>query len=222
MNKLLVNQWSQAKIREIQAKKAKWDRDETLINDGTLPCPGPWDHLTPTVKLAARASETPQTLEQIYHFTLLCEPSVVLEMGTNVGVSTAYIASALEAVGKGGRVHTIDASPYKLRLAKRMHQELGLNNVDYTCGIFAEVLPGILKSMQSKLDLAFIDGQHDYKATLEFFGEISTHAGRGTVLLFDDIAGYSDDMDRAWAEIKQDERVYSSTAFGNVGMVVLR
>jgi predicted O-methyltransferase YrrM len=222
MNRLLQDQWSQAKILEIQAKKRQWDEDDTPIVDGTLPNPGPFDSLTPTVKLSARASETWQALERVYHLVLLCEPVVVLEMGTNVGFSTAYIATALKAVGKGGKIQTLDASPYKLRLAKRMHQELGLDNVDYTCGLFYDVLPTVLEAMGEKIDLAFVDGQHEYKPTFDFFEAISAKAARGSILLFDDIDGYSEEMDQVWMRIKKDDRVYSSTQFGNIGLVVLR
>lgn len=63
----------QSKILEIQSKERRWDEGNSPIVDGTLPEDGPFDYLTPTVKLAARASETWQALERVYQLVLLCE-----------------------------------------------------------------------------------------------------------------------------------------------------
>ena len=45
------------------------------------------------------------------------KPQLALELGTNVGISSAYQAAALKLNGRGKLV-TLESSPYRLRLAK--------------------------------------------------------------------------------------------------------
>jgi predicted O-methyltransferase YrrM len=215
----LIPGFGSAKINEIVSHKHRWDVDETPLIDGSLPQPGPFDQESDTVASATKSSEGWKELQFIYSCVLLKKPSLVLELGTNVGFSSAYIGSALKALGRQGRIHTVDASPYKMRLAKKLHEQLGLNNVDYTVGLFYEVLPGLLSQLKG-VDLAFIDGQHEYKATWDFFEMISEVAAPGALLIFDDISGYSEGMDRVWRQVRADPRVFASSELGNIGLVL--
>jgi predicted O-methyltransferase YrrM len=51
---------------------------------------------------------TPQQGRRIYDHVLATRPARVLELGTGNGVSAAYMAAALDAVGDGGRIVTVD------------------------------------------------------------------------------------------------------------------
>lgn len=208
------------KLLEIQRMKTACDNDGALLVDGSLPEPGPFDVHGETIAAACKASESWSTLQLIYQLVVLEAPGVVVELGTNLGFSSAYIAAALSALGRGGRLFTIDASPYRAKFARRLHAGLGLGGVDYRVGLFEDVLPGLLDELPV-VDLAFIDGQHEHDATLKFFELLSANCPGGAVLLFDDILNYSPEMNRAWSAVRTHATVHSWAEFGDVGMVIL-
>lgn len=208
-------------ILKIQSQKAKWDADTRPLIDGSLVRAGAFDVPSDTIASVVRASETWQILQILYNLCIIHRPQFVLELGMNMGISTAYIAAALKALGGEKRIHTVDASPYKGKYAKEMHLALRLDNVDYTFGLFADVLNEVIGRCPT-IDMAFIDGQHEYNPTMDFFRIISSKASMGAVLVFDDINGYSAEMDSAWAEIKRMESVFSWAEFGAIGWVILR
>lgn len=219
MPKQLNDKFGRDKIMQIVKIKHQWDDDTSPLIDGTLPAPGPFDRDSDTVASASKSSEGWREQAFIHSCVLMASPKTVLEIGTNVGVSSAYIASALKARGSG-RVHTIDASPYRVRMAKRLHKELDLDNVDYTIGLFYEVLPKVLESLPP-IDMAFVDGQHEYQATVDFYDMIARRSAPGAVLLFDDIF-YSDGMKRAWSEIQANPRCFAVSELGNIGIMMLK
>ena len=217
----MEERFGKTKLVEIQEQKRAWDQDSRPLMDGSLPEKGAFDSATDTIASVVRASETWQTLQIIYNLCIIQKPNFVLELGMNLGISTVYIAAALKALGNGRFIHTVDASPYKVKHAKEMHLRLGLDNVKYTAGLFYDVLDEVLNE-SPVIDMAFIDGQHEYEPTLKFFTDISQKARVGSLLLFDDVAGYSTEMDAAWSDIKNHDSVHSWAEFGQIGWVVLR
>lgn len=105
-------------------------------------------------------------------------------------------------------------------MPKRCVSGFGLDNVTYTFGLFADVLNEVI-GRSPVIDMAFIDGQHEYGPTMDFFRVISNKASKGALLIFDDINGYSTEMDSAWAEIKRMDSVFSWAEFGTIGWVVI-
>jgi predicted O-methyltransferase YrrM len=213
--------FGKAKILEIQEQKLAWDNDFRPLIDGSLPAAGKLDHLDDTFSSVVKASQEWGQQQIMYNLCLMHRPNFVLELGTNLGISTAYYAAALKSLKFGGTIHTIDASPYKIKHAREMHLRLGLDNIKYTNGLFYDVLPQVLNSSPS-IDMAFIDGQHEYKPTLKFFHEISEKSKFGAVLIFDDVFGYSKEMEQAWLEIRNHDSVHSWAEFKNIGWVILR
>jgi predicted O-methyltransferase YrrM len=131
-------------------------------------------------------------------------PAHVLELGTNLGISAAYLASALKINGQG-RVVTIELAPDRVDLARQLHTSLGLDNVSYVCGRFADTLGPVLDDLVS-VELAFIDGHHQMQPTLDYFERISRHASSEALLVFDDIR-WSPGMWRAWQSLRADARI---------------
>ena len=97
---------------------------------------------------------------------------------------------------------TLDASAYRQRLAKEIHANLGLDNISYVTGLFTDTLQPTLTDMGT-VDLAFIDGHHQYQPTLDYLEEILKFSTPDTVFVFDDIR-WSEGMKQAWDEIRAD------------------
>jgi predicted O-methyltransferase YrrM len=147
-------------------------------------------------------------------------PTSAVELGTSVGLSAAYQAAALNLNGDGGTLTTLEGAPAVARVAREvLHRRLGLDNVEVVTGRFQDTLRDVLRRKQP-VDYVFVDGHHDGAATVEYFEMICAFAGKGALLVFDDIA-WSDDMKRAWETIAADPCVHTSIDLGPMGLCIL-
>jgi predicted O-methyltransferase YrrM len=175
---------------------------------------GPYDAGI-SVADACRVSAAVRTCNLLYLLVRQFKPTVILELGTNVGVSSAYQAMALRDNG-GGKIVTFEASPYRLRIAQELHRRLDLHNVEYVQGLFAHTLPSALENLPP-IDYAFIDGHHQYQPTLDYFGLIRRHASPDCLYIFDDIR-WSNGMRQAWAEIQSDRLTGMAVDLFGIGL----
>lgn len=202
---------STQKIEEIRRRLLQ---REDPIDDGTLDGSGIYDEGV-TVRGACSASKPPKSALFLYYLVQEFQPRNAIELGTNVGISSAYIASALNH----GRLTTFEASPYRIRLAKEVHAETGIQNVTYVPGLFADTLENTLQTMDP-IDFAFIDGHHQYQPTLDYFHISRKYATNEALFVFDDIQ-WSDGMKQAWSEIKADPCVTLSMDLQNIGVCIV-
>lgn len=167
------------------------------LNDGSLGEGPVWDDIS--IAEASRASQTRASARLLYHLVRKFQPRTILELGTNLGISAAYLSAA--QTGQEQRLVTLDASPYRLALARRLHAEAGLDRIEYVEGYFSRTLAAAAESL-GQIDMAFIDGHHQHHSTLNYFETIAAHASDGCLFVFDDI-GWSDGMRQAWAELRR-------------------
>ena len=120
----------------------------------------------------------------------------ILELGTSLGISTAYLASARSR----SQVITLEGWPEILDIAKETFIALNLENITTVLGNFDDTLPGVLAQMPT-LDLAFIDGNHQKAPTLHYFEQCLSKIHNNSILVFDDIY-WTPAMEAAWEEIK--------------------
>ncbi|HEX8674003.1 MAG TPA: class I SAM-dependent methyltransferase [Longimicrobium sp.] len=173
-----------------------------------------------TVGEACVASKGPVPARALYALVREFQPASILELGTNVGISTAYLAAALRSLGGGGRTTTLEASPYRLRVARETHHRLGLDGISYRQGLFADTLEPALQEI-GDVDFVFIDGYHQYEPTLSCFGTIWKRSRPGALFVFDDIR-WSKGMRRAWKRLQHDERLSLTADLGCMGVAVGR
>lgn len=166
---------------------------------------------------AAKASATSEQGRLLFHLARAFRPDSVLELGTNLGISAAYLATGVR-YGGGGRVITIEQSLARLEQARSHLRELGIDNVDVIEGDFDEALPSVLDGID-RLGMAFIDGNHDYEATLRYVDRIRPQM-RGGILVLDDIR-WSEGMSRAWDEICAHPTAEAVVDLGRTGIVVV-
>lgn len=178
--------------------------------------PGPWDDQT--VGRAAEHSAPPEQGRLLFHLTRASRPEVAVEVGTNIGISGAYIAAGLE-VNSTGRLSSLEASGLRLTLARQVLTELGLERVDLVEGYFDETLEPLLARL-GPVDLAFVDGNHTFEATVRYFGRLADHARPGSLLVFDDIR-WSEGMAEAWATISVSPRIQLAIDLSRTGLVVI-
>jgi predicted O-methyltransferase YrrM len=143
-------------------------------------------------------------------------PSTILELGTSLGITTAYLASAKN----NARVVTMEGATALAEQAQQNFNRLQLNNIQLVNGNFDNTLPATVESM-GQVDLAFIDGNHRYEPTLRYYKELLPAVHEQTILIFDDIH-WSREMEQAWEEIRKDERVTTSIDLFFIGLVFFR
>jgi len=134
----------------------------------------------------------------------MLQPELAIELGTCIGISTAYQSVAQLLNGKG-RLISIEGSEVIANIAKKNLESLMLDQTEIICGTFKEVLPEILEKT-SAVDYVFIDGHHDEQATIAYFELLLPHLSSGAILVFDDIS-WSSGMRRAWEKISKHSAV---------------
>jgi len=143
-------------------------------------------------------------------------PTQIIELGTSLGITTAYLASA----NPDAKVTTFEGSSAIAQIARQNHQLLGLTNIDLIEGNFDQQLPQWLAQNKS-VDFAFIDGNHALKPTMAYFESLLEVVHDHTILVFDDIH-WSEEMEAAWAQISAHPRVTLSIDLFFIGLVFFR
>lgn len=177
----------------------------------------------------ARGVEKPMALGEVAHrrskkdlwaLVLLAlarelRPRNVLELGTCLGISGAYLASGLLLNGSG-RLVTLEGAPALAARAAANLRRLGLEEVEVVPGLFRVTLPGLLERPEP-IDLAFIDGHHDEMATQEYFEQLLPHLADDAVVVFDDIR-WSDGMTNAWRALCRHPAVRIAVDLDRIGI----
>lgn len=165
----------------------------------------------------ARSSLKPRKFGQLlFRIVDHYAPKQVLELGTSLGITTAYLASA----NSNTRVVTMEGASSVASVARSNFDKLGLQNIELVEGNFDETLTAILQQM-GRIDMAFIDGNHRYEPTVRYFRELLPHLHEYSILIFDDIH-WSREMEQAWQEISQDDAVTLSIDLFFIGLVFFR
>jgi len=143
-------------------------------------------------------------------------PEFLLELGTSLGITSAYLAMA----NPSAILTTMEGAGSIASVAKENFQKLGVKNIRVIEGNFDHTLPVWLES-RPQVDFAFIDGNHRYKPTVDYFRRILEHTHEYSILIFDDIH-WSREMEKAWNEIKLDASVTLSIDLFFIGLVFFR
>ncbi len=141
------------------------------------------------------------------------QPNHLIELGTSLGISAAYLASAVPK----GKLVTLEGCPAIASEARKNLDSLEIKNVEIRTGHFDQTLPALLGELNS-VDFAYVDGNHTEEATLRYFDWLKNKAQGHTVLVFDDIH-WSSGMAEAWKKITADSRVTLSVDFFRIGVV---
>ena len=140
----------------------------------------------------------------------------ILELGTSLGITTSYLATANPAA----RVITMEGSENIADVAQQNFNELGLKNIELVRGNFDDTLQTVLKTMPS-IDFAFIDGNHRQAPTEKYFNQLLPHIHPESILIFDDIH-WSAEMEAAWKNIVAHEAVACDIDLFYIGIISFR
>jgi len=169
------------------------------------------------VKDIARSSLKPKKFSQLL-FRLVdhYQPKTILELGTSLGITSSYLAIAKPMA----QVITMEGSTAVASIAKENFKQLELKNIKVVEGNFDETLSTTISNLPS-IDLAFLDGNHRYQPTINYFNEVLKKSHEYTIIILDDVH-WSQEMEQAWSAVKQHPQVTMTIDLFFIGIVLLR
>ncbi|WLD23921.1 class I SAM-dependent methyltransferase [Flavobacterium dauae] len=146
----------------------------------------------------------------------------ILEIGTNLGVSGQYFIAALGNNNiKNSNFITFEGVPDLCKIANERFLKISEDkNCNYKIiqGLYKDTLHEV-DDLNIKFDIVFIDGNHKYKPTIEYYEYLLNHSNNNAVFIFDDI-NWSNEMKQAWQYILNTNYSYSIDFF-KTGIIVI-
>lgn len=172
-----------------------------------------------SVATIARNAQKPARYAWLLHRLVgQLQARYVLELGTSLGLTTAYLADAVAKTE--GQLYSFEGCPNTAALARTHLDKLGYPTVKLVVGNLDETLAATVAQLP-QIDLAFFDANHRYQPTLQYFTECLPRIHNDTLFIFDDIH-WSDGMERAWEAIKAHPSVQVTVDLFGVGLVFFR
>ncbi len=166
--------------------------------------------------IARSAAKSPGLAQLLYRIARFYKPQHILELGTSLGISAAYLASG----NPDAKLITCEGSAAIADKARQHLTSLHCNNTTVVTGNFDQTLPGVLQQL-GRVDLAYIDGNHRLEPTLRYFEQIREYTTTDSILIFDDIH-WSREMENAWEIIRNSPGVTASVDLFFLGFIFFR
>jgi len=165
--------------------------------------------------VAKRSLTDARYAQLLFRLATHFQPKKVLELGTSLGITASYLSKAADT-----EIHTIEARADIAAIAKESFRLLKADKVMLHEGLFDTILPDLLPRL-GKLDFVYLDGNHQYEATLRYVKMILPFLHDESVLIVDDIR-WSTGMIQAWEELCAKSDFHVSIEFLQMGILMKR
>lgn len=163
--------------------------------------------------IAKNAGISSKRSKMLYRISRYFKPQNILEIGTSVGLATA----ALHCGNPEANITTVEGCEQTSNVASEQFMKFGFTNTKFVVSEFDH----FLKTVDSKYDLIYFDGNHQKEATLSYFETLLATTTNNTVWIFDDIH-WSNEMQEAWEIIIKNPLVRVSIDSYQWGFVFFR
>jgi predicted O-methyltransferase YrrM len=167
-------------------------------------------------QIITSSAKAPKYGQLLFRLANYLEINNAIELGTSLGISTAYIKKAR----KSAQVYTLEGAPNIVKLAEENFNLLKLKKLEVIEGNFDQTLQPLLDQLE-KVDFVFFDGNHKEAATLNYFNQCLTKVHNDTVFVFDDIY-WSEGMTNAWEIIKRNNQITLTIDVFELGIVFFK
>lgn len=165
----------------------------------------------------AKNAEKPAKFGKLfYRIARDLRPSTILELGTSLGLTTAYFAKS----SPESQLITFEGCPETARHARENLDRLAISNCEIVVGNIDTTLNERLKSLKS-VDIVYFDANHRYEPTVRYFEECLPYATNNSLFIMDDIY-WSEEMTAAWEYIKAHPSVTVTVDLFWIGLVFFR
>jgi predicted O-methyltransferase YrrM len=170
------------------------------------------------IRTIAKNAEKPAKFGRLfYRLIRRFQPATILELGTSLGLTTLYMSKARP----DAKLITFEGCPQTAAKAQQHFQREHAGNIEVVLGNIDETLPRRLKTLDTPIDFAYFDANHRYEPTIRYFEQCLPYIQSGSLFIFDDIY-WSEEMTRAWEQIKADPQVTVTVDLFWVGLVFFR
>jgi predicted O-methyltransferase YrrM len=145
-------------------------------------------------EIAETASKSRALTQLLFRLAVFSSGNKILEMGTSLGITALYFSAQAE------QLITLEGCPATAEVARSNFEKLNRKNISLLQGEFSQTLPQALQLMPSP-DLIFMDGNHRYEPTVNYFNLVLPAISENAVIVLDDIY-WSPEMKMAWNEIR--------------------
>lgn len=168
-----------------------------------------------SVSSIARISVKPKKYcELLYRICLWHQTENVLELGTSLGITAAYLSLA------ANNILTIEGCKNIASIARENFKLLKISNIKLINDVFDNCLNIELEKIKGKKNIYYVDGNHKKEATISYFDSIITTASEHDILIFDDIH-WSKEMEEAWDYICKHNKTTITIDIFQLGIVFL-
>jgi predicted O-methyltransferase YrrM len=166
--------------------------------------------------IAATAAKPAKYAQLLFRLVNHFQPRTVLELGTSLGLTTAYLAMGR----RQSQVITFEGCPNLAAEASRSFRQLRLHNIRQVTGHLDDTLPATLQALPA-VDMVYFDGNHRYEPTMRYFEACLAKRTEDSVFVIDDIY-WSPEMVRAWRSICRHPEVTLSIDLFQLGLIFFR
>lgn len=152
----------------------------------------------------------------LYRIVKYYKPATILELGTSLGITTSYLATA----NPGGRITTMEGAKEIASVSRRNFDSLGISNITLIEGNFDKELAAMVHGLPT-IDFCFLDGNHRLKPTIQYFETILSKTTNFSIIVLDDIH-WSHEMEQAWKYCQDHASVTLSIDLFFIGILVFR
>lgn len=166
--------------------------------------------------LVKNSGKSPKISELLFRLTNHFNPSILIDLGTSIGLTTLYLSKASQQ----STIYSFEGCHETLEYAKKLFKASKADNIQTIEGNIDDTLPLYLEKNQ-KIDFAYFDANHTYEATKRYFELCIKNIHNDTLFIFDDIH-WSPGMELAWKEITEDTRTVVTIDLFEIGLVFFR
>lgn len=166
--------------------------------------------------IARHSSVSRKYGELLYRLSAWYTPKTILELGTGIGISTAYLGAGYPETD----FYSVEGSKEKTDFVKMQFQGSALGEVNFIYSKFEDCLGAVLPKVVSPA-LVFIDGDHRYEPTVNTVQQILNFQLEELIIILDDIH-WSNEMEGAWNMLCQDARIDISVNLFFMGFLICR
>ncbi len=199
-------------IEKIRKKLFKEEFTVTNVNYGATSLVHPNALKSKVSTIAKKGLTSPKVSRLLARLIDYNKSKNIIELGTSFGLNTLYLAQKKET-----NLITFEGSEDIANVALTNFEHHQKNNINLILGDITNTLPNFLDAI-IRIDFAYIDANHRYKPTINYFKSIIKRMHQDSILVLDDIY-WSAEMTKAWEEIKAHPQVTHSIDLFTVGIV---
>ena len=192
----LLSNHAEVQVKDLGAKSTHFNSDNRTIS-----------------KVAATSLNEEKQCLLFYHIAKHIEAERILELGTSMGIASLYLSKIEKS-----KVVTFEGNPWMVNIAKSNFEYFHQKNIELIEGNIDQTLSDYLQN-PAKIDFVLMDANHRYEPTLRYFEWLSRRMADNGVIVIDDIY-HSEEMAKAWNELRKHELVYGSIDLYRCGILL--